>query len=99
MNLRDAAWRLATESKPLCIKVVGNSMAPKIRSGELIWLEPVGREGKIEKGDIVLAHVSGRFYVHLVSGVRDGKVQISNNHGRINGWTSRARVYGRVIRE
>ena len=34
--------------------------------------------------------------MHLVSAVdatRD-RVQISNNRGRVNGWTSHARVYG-----
>ena len=43
-----------------------------------------------------LARVSGTVYLHLVSAVDagTGRVQISNNRGRINGWTNQSRVYG-----
>jgi hypothetical protein len=50
----------------------------------------------LEVGDIVLARVAGTLYLHLVSAVDpgNGRVQISNNRGRINGWTSQAKVFG-----
>ncbi|WP_205717607.1 hypothetical protein [Actinomadura soli] len=51
---------------------------------------------KVEVGDIVLARVAGTVYLHLVSSVDAARkrVQISNNRGRINGWTSHDRVVG-----
>ncbi|WP_202869056.1 hypothetical protein [Kribbella antibiotica] len=51
---------------------------------------------EVEVGDIVLARVAGTVYLHLVSAVDPVKkrVQISNNRGRINGWTSHDRVFG-----
>jgi hypothetical protein len=73
----------------------GSSMVPLIRSRQLVTVAPVDTT-RIEVGDIVLARVAGAVYLHLVSAVdaSAGRVQISNNRGRINGWTSYAKVFG-----
>jgi hypothetical protein len=73
-------------------KPTGNSMVPLIRSRQPVKVVPVD-PGKIEVGDIVLAKVAGTVYLHLVSAIANGRVQISNNRGRVNGWTSPERVY------
>ncbi|WP_406278440.1 S26 family signal peptidase [Embleya sp. NBC_00896] len=73
----------------------GASMVPLIRSRQLVTVAPVD-PAHLEIGDIVLARVAGRVYLHLISAldVNRSRVQISNNRGRANGWTSQARVYG-----
>ncbi len=73
----------------------GNSMVPLIASRDLVTVEPVNA-GRLEAGDIVLAKVAGTVYLHKVSAVdhANARVQISNNRGRVNGWTNHARVYG-----
>jgi hypothetical protein len=73
----------------------GSSMVPLIRSRQLVTVAPVDVT-RIEVGDIVLARVAGAVYLHLVSAVDPsaGRVQISNNRGRVNGWTSYAKVFG-----
>jgi hypothetical protein len=73
----------------------GSSMVPLIRSRQLVTVSPVDA-AKVEVGDIVLARVAGTVYLHLVSAIDPsaGRVQISNNRGRINGWTNHARIYG-----
>jgi hypothetical protein len=73
----------------------GSSMVPLIRSRQLVTVAPVD-PAKLELGDIVLAKVAGHVYLHLVSAIdaARGRVQISNNRGRVNGWTTHARVYG-----
>jgi hypothetical protein len=73
----------------------GSSMVPLIRSRQLVRVAPVD-PAKVEVGDIVLAKVAGTVYLHLVSAVDTGagRVQISNNRGRVNGWTNQARIYG-----
>jgi hypothetical protein len=73
----------------------GSSMVPLIRSRQLVRVAPVD-PALVEVGDIVLARVAGTVYLHLVSAVDHGagRVQISNNRGRVNGWTSHARVFG-----
>ncbi|MGW1932904.1 S26 family signal peptidase [Streptomyces sp. NPDC001919] len=73
----------------------GSSMVPLIRSRQQVVVVPVD-PSKVEVGDIVLARVAGTVYLHLVSAVDHARkrVQISNNRGRVNGWTGHARVYG-----
>jgi SOS-response transcriptional repressor LexA len=73
----------------------GDSMTPLIRSGDLVTVAPA-IPANLEPGDIVLARVAGTTYLHLISAVDHARqrVQISNNRGRVNGWTTHARVYG-----
>lgn len=69
-------------------------MTPRIKSKQLVTLVPIALD-KVELGDVVLCRVHGNQYLHLVSQVADGRVQISNNHGHVNGWSYK--VYGKVI--
>jgi hypothetical protein len=73
----------------------GSSMVPLIHSRQLVTVAPVD-PATVEVGDIVLARVAGTVYLHLVSAIDTAKdrVQISNNRGRINGWTNHAKIYG-----
>lgn len=93
MNLGAVAAHLR-RGETVRTRVYGNSMRPRIRNGETVTIEPF--QGAPEKGQIVLARVRGRWYLHLVSAVRPGQVQISNNHGHVNGWTSIDNVVGRL---
>jgi hypothetical protein len=70
-------------------------MVPLIRSRQLVVVAPVD-PSKLEVGDIVLARVAGTVYLHLVSSHDPARkrVQVSNNRGRINGWTNHDRVFG-----
>jgi hypothetical protein len=76
----------------------GNSMTPKIESGQLCTVVPLGENEKIEAGSIVLCKVNGNQYLHLVKAVQGDRLQIGNNHGRINGWTTRRQVFGKLTR-
>jgi hypothetical protein len=71
----------------------GNSMVPLIYSKQPVTIEPVDPT-KLERGDIVYVRVNGRVYTHKVLGLRTGQVQIGNNHGGVNGWTSLENVFG-----
>lgn len=73
-------------------------MTPRIRSGQEVELAPVSDPSTLRTGEIVLVRVGGSIYLHLIRALDGDRVQIANNHGRVNGWTSRASVYGRVIR-
>lgn len=73
----------------------GNSMVPLIKSGQKHKLAPATWE-EVEVGDIAYCKVKGSFYTHLVTAKDDKKgCQISNNKGRVNGWTKA--VFGVVI--
>lgn len=78
---------------------VGNSMAPRILSRQLVTVAPLGTLS-LRNDDIVLCRVSGRVYLHRVVGLahRNGRWRylIANNRGHINGWTGT--IYGVVVR-
>lgn len=60
-------------------------MLPIIKSGQDHKLEPCSVE-QCEVDDIVYCKVKGKYYTHLVTAVDANKgVQISNNHGHVNG--------------
>ena len=71
-------------------------MTPIIRSGQLVRVEPVD-PATVVVGDVVLVRVAGSTYLHLVAAVDAPRrrVQISNNHGRVNGWAGFEKVAGR----
>ena len=77
----------------------GNSMTPKIESGQLCTVEPTDIKN-IKKGDIVIAKVNGNVYLHLVSAIKgdNEQFQISNNHGHANGWTAAKNIFGKLIK-
>lgn len=75
----------------------GNSMTPRIRNGAHVRLAPNTAPDELEKGDVVLVKVNGNVYLHLISATDKNRVQISNNHGRVNGWVQRERVYGKAV--
>lgn len=75
----------------------GNSMVPRIHSGDLCTVEPITASTVLSKNDIVLCKVRGNQYLHLISAVRGDQYQISNNQGHVNGWTTLRQIYGRLI--
>lgn len=77
------------------VRPAGSSMTPIIRGRQVVRIVPVDSRSVV-KGDVVLAKVAGRVYLHLITAIQGDRIQISNNHGHVNGWTSRDRIYGRV---
>lgn len=95
MGMLDAAAGRVAAGARVELRPSGSSMVPLIRSRQRVIVAPVD-PAKVEVGDIVLARVAGTVYLHLVSAIDPARkrVQISNNRGRVNGWTSYDRVFG-----
>lgn len=78
----------------------GNSMVPLIYSNQKNTYEPV-HDKDLKVGDIVWCKVKGNFYTHLLTAIKTEKeitkYQISNNHGYVNGWIKKDKIFGRVI--
>lgn len=75
----------------------GQSMTPRLKSGQSVVVEPVTDDTILKKNDIVFCKVKGHFYLHKISGIKNRVTyQISNNHGHVNGWISRNCIYGKV---
>lgn len=75
----------------------GDSMTPRIKSGQLCTVEPVDPAALVV-GDVVLCKVRGAEYLHLVKAIAEGRFQIGNNRGRINGWIGPQAIFGRLVR-
>src|SRR4051812_17207647 len=88
----------------------GNSMHPRVKNGELVTVTAVDPEcqggcvlhfpfSRIQVGDIALCKVGGKHWLHLITAIgSDGRFQISNNKGNVNGWCHPKDVYGIVTR-
>lgn len=94
MNLGSIASQVKT-GQTVMFRVYGSSMKGRVENGDEVTVMPVPGDN-LRKGDVVLARVNGRWMLHLISafGSNGRRVQISNNHGRINGWTARSNVVG-----
>lgn len=90
MNLKSVVKQL--EDGPVTFKTKGNSMQPLIESGDTVTVVPTD---SAKVGDIALARVKGRWYLHLVKAINKEKYQISNNKGHVNGWTKK--IVGIVV--
>ncbi len=75
----------------------GNSMSPQIESGQQCTVEPVN-PADLRAGDIVLCKVRGTEYLHFVKAIQDGRFQIGNNRGHINGWIGPNSIFGRLVK-
>jgi hypothetical protein len=106
----ESARKLLEQGVTVSLIGIGTSMEPMIPDGTRMILEPVKRNYKPKKGEVVLAripylvedaetkeHVKVYGYVmHLIYLVRfDGqKVLIGDNHGNINGWALKKDIFG-----
>ncbi|GIJ43155.1 hypothetical protein Val02_00410 [Virgisporangium aliadipatigenens] len=95
MGLMDAMAARVAAGERVTFRPTGSSMVPLIRSRQEVTVAPADASA-VETGDIVLARVGGTVYLHLVSAVDRARhrVQISNNRGRVNGWTGMERLFG-----
>jgi hypothetical protein len=86
--------------KEVKLRPRGQSMVPVIRSGQLVTIAPLKDCRDLQVGDVVLSRVQGAVRLHKISAIDkpSGRVQISNNHGHVNGWTGYSKVYGILIR-
>ena len=81
--------------KPAQVRPRGHSMRPRINDGDLVTIVPCD-PASVEKDEVVLVRLHGNWLRHLVTAVDGNRIQIGNNHGKINGWAGRASVLGRV---
>jgi hypothetical protein len=83
------------EKGEVSFKPHGNSMSPRILSGDQVVIKKIVPTLLIV-GDIVYVKVKGNYYLHLLSEIDmfQNRYQISNNHGHVNGWVGADKIYG-----
>ena len=82
------------EGKTVQVKGSGNSMTPRLKNGQVVTVHPVTKDTVLRKNDVVIVKVRGNTYMHKILAIKGDEVLIGNNHGRVNGWTSRDNVFG-----
>ena len=92
------AQQLLQGEKVIRNKEGGNSMVPLIRSRQPVGIVPIKPEHILDRGAIVFVKVNGRYYTHKITAVKGKQYQIGNNHGGINGWVTRDKILGLVVK-
>lgn len=100
MSERSAWHQLMADNAPaeLTIRPRGHSMEPLVHDRELVTIRRLTATDSLMKNDIVLVKVHGRVFLHKITAIDGDRVQISNNHGHVNGWASRAKIAGKMQR-
>src|SRR5579885_1985249 len=95
MARRNFVLETLLEKGEVSWKPHGNSMTPKIESGDSVRVKKADPKA-LRVGDAVYAKVKGNYYLHLLSAIDEtkGRYQISNNHGHVNGWVTADNVFG-----
>lgn len=89
-----------SEGKDAKFRPHGNSMTGIVNDGQLVTVQSIdaAEHGANIIGRAVLCKVNGRQMLHKVLAVgSDGRFQIGNNKGHVNGWTTPENVYGLVV--
>lgn len=81
------------------VRGVGNSMVPILLSGQVVTCAPILPDDKLKKNDIVLVKVKSQIFMHKITAIKGDQYQISNNHGYVNGWVTRDKIYGRYVKD
>ena len=97
MRLADVATLLIT-GQAVEFRPSGHSMEPIVKHRQLVRIEPLGDDDLLERGDVVFAKVSGRYYLHKIGAVAGEQFRIENNKGHVNGWVTRRSILGRLAR-
>lgn len=98
MSWADHAKDALRRGETVVIRPRGHSMKPRVHDGDAVTLAPVD-PNTIVVDDIVLVHVKGRDFLHLVKAVSsEGRFLIGNNRGGINGWVGHNALYGKAIK-
>lgn len=79
------------------IQGFGGSMEPVLHSGDILHFLSITEETRLFEGDIVFCEVNGGLLLHKIIAINGDKIQIGNNKGKMNGWTTRKHIFGRHV--
>src|ERR1700694_6315355 len=97
MNWATYAIEGLRAGKTVKVKPHGNSMRGRVNDGDTVTLAP-GDPEKLAVDDIVLVHVKGHDYLHLIKAISNGRYLIGNNRGGVNGWVGHHCIYGIAVK-
>lgn len=69
-------------------------MEPYIPDGTRCLIRPLSSHEILQRRSAVFCRIGRGYALHRVKALRRKSVLIANNHGHLDGWTTRSRVYG-----
>ena len=90
----DARDALA-EGRTARVRPRGRSMSGVIEDNQEVCIDPVD-PAEVQPGDVVFLPWKRSYLLHIIYELDEDQVLIGNARGRMNGWTARASVLGRV---
>ena len=90
----DAREALA-EGRSARVRPRGHSMSGVIEDNQEVCIEPVD-PSDVQAGDVVFLAWKQSYLLHIVYELDGEQVLIGNARGRMNGWTDRSAILGRV---
>ncbi len=99
MSWATAAIAQLASGENVDVRPRGHSMSGRVEDNDLVTLTPTTPEilAKLEVGDVVLVHVQGKDYLHLIKACEGTQFLIGNNKGRINGWVESSTIYAKAV--
>ena len=91
------------EGKTVAFRSSGNSLYPRVWSGDSCTYQPVANAAEIQLNDVVFCEVQpgNRFFAHVVKDIDWFRGRrcftIANISGRENGWCYDEHIYGKLI--
>ncbi len=80
----------------------GNSMMPRIQSGQLCTVVPPAfAPNGLVPGEVALCKVHGHEYLHFIKQIKGEapfqRYLIGNARGKLNGWANASHIYGILV--
>ena len=94
---------LLVSKRSVQFRSTGDSLAPRVRSGDVTMWEPVTDHSVLKVRDVVFCSVQpgDRFYGHMIHNIGDWHGtkywDIGNISGRINGWCFAEHIFGVLV--
>ena len=100
----NAAWKARLRAgETVAFRGGGNSLHPRVKSGECCQYAPVFTHNDVKEKDIVFCQIKGRYWGHMVKkktfvgGKDEFEYTISNIRGWENGTITLEHIYGKVV--
>jgi len=93
--VKEALAQLKTDGQCV-IHPIGNSMRGRVESGQRVVLTNRRLE-ELRVGEVVFIRWKGNYLLHLILEMKDHRLLIGNNVGKVNGWIDRKDVLAKAI--
>jgi hypothetical protein len=97
MSWCDNALNELKAGREVFVQFKGDWMEPDVPDGARVLLASIADPYYLKVGDIVLAPLNGKIYLHKILATEINRVKIGDIKGSVSGFVGRVGIYGRAI--